>query len=239
MGSERQSTEPGAAAAFGNATAQPADEVERAGEGDGSCAASGAEPRQRWWRVGGWRGVMLLPAPVEGNQPRRFRIGVLDDPRARARSRPADRAAAPAGRRRRRRSARGCASSTSIERHPSRSAGVCSTAPATAGRVREVERTARHETAAISFAIHAYGDAHDAVLRNNAVARLRSGPAGFSGSTDPATVCRGRRAHGLADVRPPAQDCSHSCQPPATRCDNEPDGFGWLPDRCRDGASAG
>ena len=103
LGSERQSTERGVAAAFGTATAQRPVKSRASLSVPGSCAGDRADPRQQRRGASVRRRTVLLPPAIEGDQARRFRVAALDDPRAAARSRPADRAAAPAGRRRRRR----------------------------------------------------------------------------------------------------------------------------------------
>ena len=105
--------------------------------------------------------MMLLSAPVEGNQARRFRVGRLDDPRALpARVQPIEKP--------RQQDGAGAVDPIEVRELDVNRAAPFEVrrrtldGPRDRCRVREVERAARHETAAVSFAIHAYGDAHDA-----------------------------------------------------------------------------
>ena len=127
----------------------------------GSCAAAApiraSVVGARAWR----RRMMLLPPAVEGNQARRFGVARLDDPRALpARVQPIEKP--------RQQDGAGAVDAIEIRQVDIDRAAPFEVrrrmlhGPRHRCRMGQVERTARHETAAVSFAIDAYGDAHDA-----------------------------------------------------------------------------
>ena len=156
-GSERQSTERGAAAAFGNATAQRPMKSSASLTVPGSCAA--AAPIRASGLAAACEARAVRPAPaIERDQARRFGVVGLDDARAPpARIQPIEKP--------RQQHRAGAVDAIELRQvdvdraAPFRGLGALH-CPGHRRRVSQVERAARHETRTVSFWAGSDGNAH-------------------------------------------------------------------------------
>ncbi len=160
LGSDCQSTERGVAAAFGIATAK------RPAKSSAPVTAIGTAEATAPIRVSSvsigrlGRGAILPPATIEGDQPRGLGVAVFHHPRAC----PARVQTIEESREQHRAGAVDAIEMPQVDVDRAAPLQVRRWVlhdPRHRGRMGEVERTARHETPAISIAIDANGDAHE------------------------------------------------------------------------------